>query len=543
MRARPTRLDRLPEQYFTALLARVAAAAAQDGEPLVDLGRGNPDIGPPPHVADALCAAARRSDTHGYAPFAGLPALKEAIAARYRDVYGVERRPGARGRGAPGLEDRADRVRAGLRRARRDDRAAGPGLSRTTGRRSRSRRRSTCRCRSSPTARPDWDAAPREAAALYLNYPSNPVAACAPEGVFEEAIAWAERAGAWVMHDFAYGDLVFDGRRPASFLAVDGAREVGFELFSMSKSYGMAGWRLGFAVGNAEIVARIEDLQNHQFAGIFMPVQEAGVAALTGPQDTVEERRALYEARRDRALAALAGHDARGEGTFFVWFRLPDGVTCERLLEEHRVAVAPGEGFGEQRPRLGAALARDRGRAARPRARASRGSRRLAPLAVPGTAFAFCSRNSRAERLVLVERDRSARDAVVPHAEAHLRLVAEVARDAQRPPGAVRVRPEELDELPPLRGAAPGAEAEPRFDLLPAAGAGGASPGAYSPRSGFSIRRAAVDADLDREHLVLDPVAVPLDELRLALRDRQDDAIGQLEPSSLRSEFTWRIRS
>jgi aminotransferase len=199
-----------------------------------------------------------------------------------------------------------------------------------------------------PDARPDWDVAPRTASALYLNYPSNPVAACAPEGVFEEALAWAHRAGAWVMHDFAYGDLVFDGRRPASFLAVDGAREIGFELFSMSKSYGMAGWRLGFAVGNAEIVARIEDLQNHQFAGIFIATQEAGIAALTGPQDTVEERRALYEARRDRALAALSGHDARSEGTFFVWFQLPDGLTAERLLEEHRVAVAPGEGFGAE---------------------------------------------------------------------------------------------------------------------------------------------------------------------------------------------------
>jgi aspartate/methionine/tyrosine aminotransferase len=116
----------------------------------------------------------------------------------------------------------------------------------------------------------------------------------------------------------------------------------------MSKSYGMAGWRLGFAVGNAEIVARIEDLQNHQFAGIFTAVQEAGVAALTGPQDSVEERRRLYEARRGRALAVLEGHDARSEGTFFVWFRLPDGLTAEHLLEEHRVAVAPGEGFGEE---------------------------------------------------------------------------------------------------------------------------------------------------------------------------------------------------
>ena len=194
--------------------------------------------------------------------------------------------------------------------------------------------------------RPDWDAAPAKAAALYLNYPSNPVAASAPNGVYAEAVEWARQAGAWILHDFAYGDLVFDGRRPASFLAVEGAREAGLELFSMSKSYGMAGWRLGFALGNAELVARIEDLQNHQFAGVFMPVQEAGIAALNGPQDTVEERRALYESRRDRAVAALPGCEARGEGTFFVWFRLPEGLTCEQLLEEHRVAVAPGEGFG-----------------------------------------------------------------------------------------------------------------------------------------------------------------------------------------------------
>ncbi|HEX7671113.1 MAG TPA: aminotransferase class I/II-fold pyridoxal phosphate-dependent enzyme, partial [Polyangiaceae bacterium] len=147
-------------------------------------------------------------------------------------------------------------------------------------------------------------------------------------------------------HDFAYGDLVFDGRRPRSFLATDGAREVGLELFSMSKSYGMAGWRLGFAIGNAELVARIEDLQNHVFAGVFMPVQHAGIAALTGPQETVEERRAVYEARRDRVLATLPRVDPRSEGTFFMWFRLPEGITAERLLDEHRVAVAPGEGFG-----------------------------------------------------------------------------------------------------------------------------------------------------------------------------------------------------
>ena len=347
MRARPHLLELLPEQYFTALLARVAAAAARDGEPLVDLGRGNPDVPPPPHVVEALDAAAGRSDTHGYAPFAGLPALKEAIATRYRDVYGVAVDPAREVAVLPGsktglMEFAQVCVERGETIVLPDpgypDYRSAVALA-------------AARHAALPLeadGRPDWTAAPASAAALYLNYPSNPVAACAPPGVFEEAIEWAHRAGAWVLHDFAYGDLVFDGRSPSSFLAVDGAREVGFELFSMSKSYGMAGWRLGFAVGNAEIVARIEALQNHQFGGIFMPVQEAGIAALTGPQDTVEKRRALYEARRDRALAALDGREARGEGTFFVWFRLPEGLTCERLLEEHRIAVAPGEGFGDR---------------------------------------------------------------------------------------------------------------------------------------------------------------------------------------------------
>jgi aminotransferase len=194
---------------------------------------------------------------------------------------------------------------------------------------------------------PLWGDAPAEdVSVVYLNYPSNPTAAAAPAGAFAAAVAWGQRHGAWVLHDFAYGDLVFDGRAPASFLAEEGAREVGIELFSMSKSYGMAGWRLGFAVGNRELVRRIEVLQEHVFAGIFRPVQVAGIAALTGPQASVDARRAAYERRRDRTLAALAGVEARSEGTFFVWLRLPDGLTAERLLAEYRVAVAPGEGFG-----------------------------------------------------------------------------------------------------------------------------------------------------------------------------------------------------
>jgi len=335
VRETPDRIRRLPRQYFTALLARVAAAAAEGGEPLVDLGRGNPEVGPPEHVIRTLAEAAARPDVHGYAPFAGLPPLKEAIAAHYRDVYGVELDPAREVAVLPGsktglMEFALSAVERGGTIVLPDPgypdyfsavALAGAQLASFSG----------------------FDVG---ADAMYLNYPSNPTAAAAPAGVFAAAVEWAQRTGAWILHDFAYGDLVFDSRRPQSFLAADGARDVGIELFSMSKSYGMAGWRLGFALGNAELVRRIETLQEHAFAGIFGPVQEAGIAALTGPQDSVEERRATYEGRRDRALAALTGLDAQSEGTFFVWFRLHDTVSVERLLGEHRVAVAPGEGFG-----------------------------------------------------------------------------------------------------------------------------------------------------------------------------------------------------
>lgn len=335
MRTPPERIERLPEQYFTALLARVAAAAAEDGEPLVDLGRGNPEVGPPAHVVHALAEAAARPDVHGYAPFSGLPALKEAIAARYARLYRVELDSEREVAVLPGTK--TGLMEFALITVERGGTIVLPD----PGYPDYFSAVALAGARSVPFS--GWDA---EADALYLNYPSNPTALCAPSGVFAEAVEWAARSGGWILHDFAYGDLVFDGRAPASFLEADGAREVGIELFSMSKSYGMAGWRLGFAVGSAELVSRIETLQDHAFAGIFRPIQEAGIAALTGPQESVDERRAAYERRRDRALVALGEIEAQSEGTFFVWFRLPDGTSAERLLIEHRVAVAPGEGFG-----------------------------------------------------------------------------------------------------------------------------------------------------------------------------------------------------
>ncbi|MBA3733694.1 MAG: aminotransferase class I/II-fold pyridoxal phosphate-dependent enzyme [Actinobacteria bacterium] len=335
MREVPERIRRLPEQYFTALLARVAAAAARGGEPLVDLGRGNPELGPPEHVVQTLTECAGRHDVHGYAPFSGLPALKEAIATRYGELYGVHIDSAREVAVVPGtktglMEFALCAVEGGGTIVLPD-----PGYPDYFS--------AVALAGAKQVAFSGFDVT---ADAMYLNFPSNPTAAAVTDGLFEEAIEWADQTGAWILHDFAYGDLVFDGRRPQSFLAVEHARRVGIELFSMSKTYGMAGWRLGFALGNAELVRRIELLQDHAFAGIFRPVQEAGIAALTGPQNSVEERRATYERRRDRALVALEGIEAQSEGTFFVWLRLPDGITVEDLLVRHRVAVAPGEGFG-----------------------------------------------------------------------------------------------------------------------------------------------------------------------------------------------------
>ncbi len=344
MRAPPDRLERLPEQYFAALLARVAEAKARPGAPVLDLGRGNPDLAPPPHVAARLAevAASRAARVHGYAPFAGLPRLKEAVATRYRDVYGVTLDPEREVAILPGTKTALVDVALCVADPGSTILLPDPGYPDYFS----AVALAGARLSTLPIEpRPDFDAAPTEdVAAVYLNYPSNPAAVVAPEGVFADAVAYAERSGALVLHDFAYGDLIFDGRRPASFLAEPGAKDIGAELFSMSKSYGMAGWRLGFVVGNAELVRRLELLNDHVRAGIFVALQEAAIAALTGPQESVEERRALYEDRRDRVVAALPG--ARSEGTFFAWLRLPADVTVERILEEARVALAPGEGFG-----------------------------------------------------------------------------------------------------------------------------------------------------------------------------------------------------
>jgi len=315
-------------------------------EPLVDLGRGNPETGPPAHVVEALDEAAGLETAHGYAPFRSLPELRAALAERYRSHYGVQLDPDTEVAVVPGTKTAIVELCLALAEEGETvvlpdpfypDYPSGPALAGAD----------IAYVPLDPGSGwpPDFSQAPAEnVAAVYLNFPSNPAAVAVPDGAFEDAVAYAQTTGAAIVHDFAYGDLVFDGREPRSFLATPGAKEVGVEMFSMSKSYGMAGWRVGFVVGNAEIVERINLLNDHCRVGIFRPIQEACIAALTGPQDSVAERRDTYQRRRDRVIEVLGPQTC--EGTFYIWIKLPESLTAEDLLTEHRVVVAPGEGFG-----------------------------------------------------------------------------------------------------------------------------------------------------------------------------------------------------
>jgi aminotransferase len=342
----PELFDALPEQYFTRIVNAAAAARALPGPRLIDLGRGNPDLPPPPIALEALRAELEASGgMHGYPPFQGRAELCEAIAAHYRADHGVELDPEREVAVVPGTKTAIMLAVLACADAGQAVALPDPGYPDYLSAVALARVRRVALPLDAAGWQPDFDALGDERPALVvLNYPSNPCAACEAPGTFEAAVAWAHERGSWLLNDLAYAFLAFDGRRARSVLEVDGAREVAVELWSPSKVYGMAGWRVGFAVGNAEVVGRIRVLLDHLHAGVPVALQLGLVAALSGDQSHVAERFEVYRRRRD-VLVEAVGLPAP-EGTFYAWWRLPDGLTPEGLLEQARVAVAPGEGFG-----------------------------------------------------------------------------------------------------------------------------------------------------------------------------------------------------
>lgn len=359
MNIRPAkRLTTLPEQFFAKLVGKANARAAT-GADIINLGQGNPDLPTPPHIVEALQAAADNPLYHKYPPFRGFPFLKEAVARRYKEDYGVELDPATEVAvlfgGKTGLIEISQCLLdpgdvclvpdpgypdywSGVALAEAEM-AFMPLLARNG-------------------FLPDYSAldpeAVRRAKLMFLNYPNNPTAATASREFYEETVAFAKANAIVVASDFAYGVIGYDGKRPVSFLETPGAKEVGVEFYTLSKSYNMAGWRVGFALGNAAIVEMINLIQDHYYCSLFGGIQEAAAKALTGPQDSVAELVATYERRRDALFAALdeiGWKAAKPAGSFFCWLPVPEGFTsmafADLLLEQADVVVAPGSGFGE----------------------------------------------------------------------------------------------------------------------------------------------------------------------------------------------------
>jgi aminotransferase len=351
------RMKRLPTQFFASLVERVNRRIAA-GHDVINLGQGNPDLPTPPHIVAKLQEAATNPSFHRYPPFSGFPFLKEAIARRYREDYGVTLDPETEVAilfgGKTGLVEISQcLLNPGdvclVPDPGYPDYWSGVALSGAD--------MVMMPLRASNGFLPDYtELSPNDvnrAKLMFVNYPNNPTSVCAPADFYEETIRFAAKHGIVVASDFAYGAIGFDGKRPVSFLELPGAKEVGVEFYTLSKTYNMAGWRVGFALGNADVIRLINLMQDHYYCSLFGAVQAAAATALTESQDCVRELAATYESRRNTLFRELAniGWEAKpSQGSFFAWLPVPKPYTsaefADLLLERANVMVAPGIGFG-----------------------------------------------------------------------------------------------------------------------------------------------------------------------------------------------------
>jgi alanine-synthesizing transaminase len=358
------KLNRLPPYVFSEV-DKLKMAARRAGEDVIDLGMGNPDLATPPHVVDKICEAARNPRNHRYSSSRGLPNLRAAIAEWYERRHGVQLDP----------EDEILSVigaKEGLSHFVLMTVGPGDGV--------------LCPDPAYPIHQysviiaggdlrhvpltPDSDFIENLEEALsrswpkpkmmILSFPHNPTTRVVEPGFFERIVDFARANDLMILHDFAYAEVCFDGYRAPSLLEVPGARDVAIEFGSLSKSHSMAGWRVGFAAGNPDMIHALTRIKSYLDYGIPTPIQVGAIVALRGPQDCVAEAVDTYRLRRDALLDGL-GQPGEGSwkierplGTMFVWAPIPEGLRAlgslefsKRMLADARVAVAPGIGFGE----------------------------------------------------------------------------------------------------------------------------------------------------------------------------------------------------
>jgi alanine-synthesizing transaminase len=355
------RLTRLPPYVFS-ITSELKMAARRRGEDIIDFGMGNPDGPTPPHIVEKLVETVRRPDTHGYSMSKGIPRLRRAICHWYADRYGVTLDPESEAIVTIGSKEGIAHL--ALAALGRGDTVLVPNPS------------YPIHIYGPVIAGADIRHVPMTTEAEFLaaleqtihlsfpkprmlivNFPSNPTAQCVERPFFEKLVALARQYGIWIVHDLAYADIVFDGWKAPSILEVEGARDVAVEFFTMSKSYNMAGWRVGFMVGNRELVAALARIKGYHDYGTFTPIQVAAIAALEGPQDCVREIAAKYQRRRDvlcKGLAEAGWKVDVPKASMYVWARIPEPYRAagslefaKKLLADAKVSVSPGVGFGE----------------------------------------------------------------------------------------------------------------------------------------------------------------------------------------------------
>ncbi|MGE7835818.1 pyridoxal phosphate-dependent aminotransferase [Viridibacillus arvi] len=353
-----TRLQQLPKQFFATLVQKVGAAVAE-GRDVINLGQGNPDQPTPPHIIKAMQEAVINPQTHKYSPFRGLPEFKEAIAEFYAREYGVEIDANTEVAILFGTKIGVVELPIAIMNPGDSMLLPDPGYpDYWSGVALADVKFDTIPLLAENHFLPDYttvsDEVKARAKLMYLNYPNNPTGAVANLSFFDETVQFAKDHDIAVMHDFAYGAIGFDSEKPVSFLQAAGAKDVGVELYTLSKTYNMAGWRVGFAVGNAKLIEALNLVQDHLFVSLFPAIQEAGIAALTSSQECVTELVAMYESRRNALKVAcdrIGWAVTAPKGSFFAWLPVPKGYTSEAfadlLLEQADVAVAAGNGFGE----------------------------------------------------------------------------------------------------------------------------------------------------------------------------------------------------
>lgn len=352
------RLKKLPVQFFANLVEKVNKAIAE-GRDIINLGQGNPDQPTPNHIVKALQHAAEDPNMHKYSPFRGLQELREAAAHFYQTQYGIEIDPNREvailfGTKTGLVELPLCLLNEGELMLLPDpgypDYLSGAVLANADYR--------LFPLKAENQFLPDFKSIAKEqveaAKLMYLNYPNNPTGATADLAFFEETVRFAKENQITILHDFAYGAIGFDGKKPVSFLQAEGAKDIGIEMYTLSKTYNMAGWRVGFAVGNAKIIEALNLIQDHLYVSLFPAIQKAAVSALTEEQTCVVELVAHYEKRRNALIAACQEIGWKVEapaGSFFAWLPVPTGYTSEQfaelLLEKADVVVAPGNGFGK----------------------------------------------------------------------------------------------------------------------------------------------------------------------------------------------------